>query len=440
MTAPFFYNLPPRAKPPNGSGIRPMESDRIEPIPDRSLIEADYRLREESWHSLLAVLERQSRAVIEGRGFHPTIKGRVKSFDSLYRKKLRALRDARERGQSPTTLTDIVGLRIVCPFLGDLHGVEAALREVFVVVDVERKGAERSFKEFGYESIHLLVEVPSDLKVEMPESGLDLVEIQLRTILQEAWAEVEHELVYKAEISPFDEPMKRKLAALNANLSLSDIIFQEIRDYQHRLGQELNSRREAFYLKIEEAIDGSMFPSPAQGLAGPREDEGGESFPPSGASTIDDLLLDALYAHNRRKYAQAIAIYNSILENELPAVLASAVHKHRGMAYFSESRYDEAIADFGLALDLNPECYKSAYFRGVTRSVTGEYGAGIDDFSRSLRINPYQFFALYRRAQCYWHIGDFPKALSDCEESLKIDPANREARELKRLVLDKLRM
>ena len=80
-------------------------------------------------------------------------------------------------------------------------------------------------------------------------------EVQLRTILQEAWAEVEHELVYKAEFTPFDEPMKRKLAALNANLSLSDIIFQEILDYQRRLTSELERRRSAFYGKIEDVMD-----------------------------------------------------------------------------------------------------------------------------------------------------------------------------------------
>lgn len=417
-----------------------MESDRIEPVPDRGQLENQYRTYEESWRGLLVALERRVRALVENRGLRPTIKGRVKTFDSLYRKRLRILRQARESGQAPVELTDIVGLRIVCPFLGDLEVVESALREAFVVTEIERKGADRSFKEFGYESIHLLVEVPPSLREELPELGLSLFEIQLRTILQEAWAEVEHELVYKAELTPFDEPMKRKLAALNANLSLSDIIFQEIRDYQHRLGHELNSRREAFYAKIEEAIDGSVFSEPAAGPAGPRVEVEEDYVPSSGKPTIDDLLLDALHAHNRKNFALAIEIYSSILDEELPAALAGVVHKHRGMAFFSESRYDEAVADFGRALELNPNCYKSAYFRGVTRSVIGDYGNGIDDFSRSLKINPYQFFALYRRAQCYWHLGDFPKALADCEESLKIDPGSREARELKRLVMDKLRM
>ncbi|MEI6874038.1 MAG: tetratricopeptide repeat protein [Spirochaetota bacterium] len=417
-----------------------MDGDLIEPIPDRRLVEAEYSARQDAYHGYLAALERQIRVLLERAGLKPTIKGRVKSFDSLYKKQLRLLRSFREEGSKPLALSDVIGLRIVCPFLGDLSTAEAALRSELSIVEVERKGAERSFKEFGYESIHLLAKLPERLSAELGPLNFDLFEIQLRTILQEAWAEVEHELVYKAELTPFDEPLKRKLAALNANLSLSDIIFQEIRDYQHRLGSELHSRREAFYAKIEEAVDGSLVVQPAQGAAGPPSEGGFEGLPFSGATNIDDLLLDALYAHNRKNYVAAIENYRSILSNALAPEIASVVHKHRGMAYFSESRYEEAIGDFGRALELNPKCYKSAYFRGVVRSVIGAYGEAISDFCLSLSINPYQFFALYRRGQAYWHIGDFPKALSDCEEALKIEPGSRQAMELRHLALEKLRM
>jgi putative GTP pyrophosphokinase len=417
-----------------------MDGDLIEPIPDRRLLEAEYNARQDAYHGFLAGLERQIRASLERAGLKPTIKGRVKSFDSLYKKKLRLLRKPKEEGEKTLPVSDIVGLRVVCPFLGDLSTAEAALRSEFSVVEVERKGAERSFKEFGYESIHLLARLPERLIAELGEVDFELFEIQLRTILQEAWAEVEHELVYKAELTPFDEPLKRKLAALNANLSLSDIIFQEIRDYQHRLGSELHSRREAFYAKIEEAVDGAMVSEPALGAGGPLDEARLEDLPFSGTTNIDDLLLDALYAHNRKNYSVAIENYRNILANSLAPELASVVHKHRGMAYFSESRYEEAIADFGQALELNKNCYKSAYFRGVVRSVIGEYGAAISDFCLSLRINPYQFFALYRRAQAYWHLGDYPKALADCEEALKIEPGSREAMELRHLAHERLRM
>jgi putative GTP pyrophosphokinase len=417
-----------------------MDGYLLEPIPDRRILETEYRTRIGDYQGLLSSLERRIRSSLEAGGIKPTIKGRVKTFDSLYKKRLRLLRAAREEGASPLPVSDIVGLRVVCPFLGDLSSAEAALRREFTVVEVERKGAERTFKEFGYESIHLLALLPDQLRHELPTLDIGHFEIQLRTILQEAWAEVEHELVYKAELTPFDEPLKRKLAALNANLSLSDIIFQEIRDYQHRLGSELHSRRSAFYAKIEDAVDGASLVESPPGDAGPGSEACLEDHPPSGAVSIDDLLLDALYAHNRRKYSLAIDIYQAILASALSPDLAAVVHKHRGMAYFSESRYSEAIADFGCALELNQECYKSAYFRGVVRSVIGDYGAAISDFSLSLRINPYQFFALYRRAQAFWHLGDYPKSLADCEEALKIDPSNRQAMELRRLLLDELRM
>ncbi len=415
-------------------------SDHIEAIPDRRLLEAEYADQEEAYQALLSSLERRIRASFNHAGIKPTIKGRVKSFDSLYKKRLRLLRNSRETGFELPSLGDIVGLRIVCPFLGDLELVERILRSDFGVIEIERKGADRSFKEFGYESIHLTAEIPQQLRLELQGINISMFEIQLRTILQEAWAEVEHELVYKAELSPLDEPLKRKLAALNANLTLSDIIFQEIREYQQRLGSELHSRREAFYSKIEEAIDGSMYAKPAEGPGGPKNGETLEEFVTSGASSIDDLLLDALSAHNRKNYTLAIKIYRTILEQPLGEDLASIVHKHRGMAYFSESRYDEAIEDFGASLALNPDCYKSAYFRGVVRSVVGDYGAAISDFNWSLRINPYQFFALYRRAQGYTHLGDFPKALADIEEAGKIEPRNPQAHQLKALLLEKLRM
>ena len=80
-------------------------------------------------------------------------------------------------------------------------------------------------------------------------------EIQLCTILQDAWSEVEHELVYKTNFNPFDEPLKRKLAALNATLNLSDTLFQEIRDYQRLLQSELNKRRESFIEKLNNTIE-----------------------------------------------------------------------------------------------------------------------------------------------------------------------------------------
>lgn len=432
-----------------------MSGDLAEAIPNRAELETDYERRRPAYQSVLEDFERLVNDRLESSGLHPTIKGRIKSFDSLYKKKIRLLRQARLNGaEKPIPITDIVGLRVVCPFLGDLERAVKVLSTAFVVTEIERKGAEHSFREFGYESIHLLVELPPELGAARPGLDIRICEIQLRTILQEAWAEVEHELIYKAEFNPFDEPMKRKLAALNANLSLSDIIFQEIRDYQHRLMIEMTQRRNDFYAKIEDSIDrpfevekrrvmeaGDGAGTPAGSLPSARgskctDDDDDCSAPAS----LDDMLLEALFVHNRGKYSEAIEIYTNILAVKPQREVSAVIHKHRGMAWFSESRYSEAIADFTEALNLDPRCYKAAYFRGVVHSVLEKYAEALRDYDVALAINPFQAYALYRRAQVYWHLGDYPKVLADCEAALRIEPEQPQAGALKSMALEKLKM
>jgi putative GTP pyrophosphokinase len=419
-----------------------MQEDGPEGIPDRGELRRVYDERHPEYERVLLALEDRLRSTLETVSLKPTIKGRVKSFDSWYAKRIRLLRQARASGTAPPLITDLVALRAVCPFLGDLAKAESAICASFSVLDVERKGSNRSFREFGYESIHLLVALPEDLKSDALASDLPAVEIQLRTILQEAWAEVEHEIVYKAEFTPFDEPMKRKLAALSANLTLSDIIFQEILDYQRRLAAELERRRSSFYGKIEKTMDLPLASTYVDSKLKPTsiiERRAPDSARGKDAS-MDDLLLAALSAHNRDDYEGATRIYAEILEQKPEREIAVVVYKHRGMALFSQSKYDEAIADFTRSLELDPNDYKAAYYRGVVHSVLQDFEAAVSDFDLALAINPYHFYSRYRRAMAYWHIGDYAQALSDSEAALKLEPGNELASRLHDLAMHKMRM
>ncbi|HRZ65374.1 MAG TPA: tetratricopeptide repeat protein [Spirochaetia bacterium] len=434
-----------------------MDGESAETIPDRGELRASYSRKRPEFAFILGDMERRIRACLEAANLRPILKGRIKSFDSWYAKRIRLLRQAKAAGKAPIPITDVIALRAVCPFLGDLGRAEAAIGAAFSVLEVERKGSERSFREFGYESIHILVKLPDELL--SSAAGLDapVVELQLRTILQEAWAEVEHELVYKAEFTPFDEPMKRKLAALNANLSLSDIIFQEILDYQRRLNSELERRRSSFHGKIEDAMDrplaadGASAGLPAE-TAGPEPASGraeapapAEALPqpllePGQAASMDDLLLAALTAHNREDFPSAIGLYSEILARGPAKDVATMVYKHRGMALFSQSRYREAIEDFGKSLELDPQCYKAAYYRGVVRSVLQDFPGAIEDFDLALGIHPYHFYSRYRRGMAYWHLEDYAQALADSESALKLEPDNAPAQRLKALAMAKLAM
>ena len=393
---------------------------------------------------------------------HPRIKGRVKSFRSYFRKYIRFLKggvpespagnhphnslacsqDIRARIIAASGITDFIGIRIICPFLEDLGTVEKLMREKFSVLEVERKGEFKSFREFGYESVHLLIEIPDEILKGRKIPYCDIAEIQIRTILQDAWAEVEHELIYKAEFSPFDNPLKRKLAAVNASLSLADTIFQEIRNYQRELNGELEKRRGSFFRKIEESTDAILYAEENNPGDEGLEDEP-HIFPPfvssSATESIDELLLSALYAHNKNQFSKAISIYTRILEMDPDNTVKALIYKHRGMACFARSHYEQAISDFSHALILDPKSYKMAYYQGIVCSVLKQYPQALDAFNKSLEINPYQAYCLYRRAQTYYHLEDYPQALGDCEAALGLESFDA-ARKFRDLLLRKLKM
>ena len=450
-------------------------------IPDKAKLSTQYADSKPRYEEALSSFLSMVESVLSNNGLKPTLKGRVKEFDSYYAKKLRMLKKAWTEKAGPLPVNDVIAIRVICPFLGDLAKAEKILSERFSVEEIERKGAERSFREFGYESIHLLVRIPEEIMSLCPHIERHVIEIQLRTILQEAWAEVEHELVYKAEFTPFDEPMRRKLAALNANLTLSDIIFQEILEFEKRLNAELGHRREVFYRKIEEVADASesgaedearpageaysgMLPGDARsegarlkesrleearlgearlGEAPPvdkltDESAGKHDMDGYGNFGMDGLLLAALEAHNKADFDKAVRIYSAIVAEKPDREIASVVYKHRGMAYFAQSRYHEALQDFSSCLTLDPECYKALYYRGVVKSVLEDFLGAAEDFSAALQIHPYHFFSRYRRALCYFKMGDTATAHADCEVALRIEPENALALHLFAKIKEKL--
>ncbi|MDR1635988.1 MAG: tetratricopeptide repeat protein [Treponema sp.] len=427
-------------------------------LPSRNALLAEYEGFMKGRLRVTRDLEFSLERKFSGLSSNLTVKGRLKDFPSYHKKYIRILKNASP--PVPPEITDLIGLRVVCPFLEDMVAAEKIIKENFEVVEAERKGAGYSFKEFGYESTHLLINIPPDILWKRGECGCKVAEIQIRTSLQDAWAEVEHELVYKAEFTPFDEPMKRKLAALNASLSLADTVFQEIRSYQRQLNGELGKRRDSFYQKIEDSTDALLFMDtesgePSGGRVKPGGD-GGRGFPvsrsgkaagfpggqgrPASAGTVDDLLLNALYAHNKKLFDEAIGFYSRILEMKIDDSIRSLIHKHRGMAYFAQSKYREAIGDFSSSLEWDKKSYKAAYYRGVVHAVQQLYSQAAEDFTLSLAINPYQSFCLFRRGQAHYHIGDYPQALADCDSSLALEPDNEGAKKLREILLDKLKM
>ena len=415
-------------------------------LPNKLEIQRLYESYAPVFNEVLANIEAKLKSSIKIASI-PTFKTRIKSFASYYKKILRQKPKEAAESKSLVTLTDMIGIRVICAFLEDLDIVEQQLVTYFDVKEIERKGAQQSFREFGYESVHVLIAIPEDCK---PKKELDpplpdevVCEIQIRTILQDAWAEVEHELIYKSEFNPFDKPLRRKLASINASLTLADTIFQEIRDYQNRLQTELGTRRNTFYNKADDFTNKEFgLPQENRDLKASAAIYSPQNDLPYSKKSIDELVLSALHEHNLANFDKAIEIYTQIINSKPtpPPVVLGVIYKHRGMAYFAQSMYDKALEDFRASVADDPKGFRALYYEGIVCSVQDKNQEAIECFNKSLEIDAFQSHVYYRRALAYFNLGEYKKSLADIASAENLGLNDEEVKALKTKVLKKFDM
>lgn len=411
----------------------------MESLPSKKRIKETY----ESYSGYFSEIMRNIVAVLHDKiklMSQPTYKMRVKGFESYYRKILRVKPSEASSDVSFVYLTDMMGIRMICSFLEDINIALEQIKTIFDIKEVEIKGAEKKFSEFGYESVHVLLRIPESCRPKLegvysslkPDFDEMVCEIQIRTILQDAWAEVEHELIYKTEFSPFDMPLRRKLAALNASLALADITFQEIRDYQNRLQRELDDRRSSFYAKADSFLNDKS--------AG--DDRNIARVSPYVQGTIDDMLLQAIHAHNQGNLGEAVDIYTKILD-AVPGAdrnVLAVIHKHRGMAYFAMNDYEAAVADFDESIKYAPDVFRTYYYKGIVFAIQQKYEEAVSSFTKSLELNKFQAHTHFRRASAYFELHEYEKSLSDLNMALNLGIEPEECDALHDKLMSKLSM
>lgn len=373
--------------------------------------------------SALQQLAQDVRLILEQQGLTPAIKFRVKSFDAYF-DKLRKLNASQDKSRK-VSVNDFFGLRIVCPFLEDIETVSSLISSNFEVLETERKANQHSFREFGYDSLHLAIRLATQQKGRLVPGIRKVCEIQLRTILQDAWAEVEHELVYKSDISLPNQSVRRKLASLNATLTLSDLIFQEIRDYQKEIRRHGSKRRS---IVERESHDQNLI-----AISHPTTTTLPTRIGPIASamgSRLEKTMLRALEAHSNHELESAIDLYDQLLSMQLDRKIRGLVYNHRGMAYFALGHHQRALKDFSSAINYDPESDRGYANRGLCYRVRKRYDKALQDFNQTLKINPNRPESYFGRAQTHYDMQQFDLALEDCKKSLVIQSGYQPAREL----------
>lgn len=173
----------------------------------------------------------------------PRVLARVKDRDECVKKFSRKYQASLEGAQTPYSIadhiTDLVGLRVVCLYETDVDLIREVLIANFELIGESDKSEKLEATDalFGYKGHHL------DLRLDAERKGLpeykrfiDLrFEVQIRTIVQDAWSSVDHKIKYKRNIP---NRLKRRINRLAALFELADQEFANIRDETARLEEE----------------------------------------------------------------------------------------------------------------------------------------------------------------------------------------------------------
>jgi len=198
-------------------------------------------------------------------------------------------------------IKDLAGVRIITYVTGVIPLVVRAIGANFNVIESEDKGVSLVQEgRLGYQSFHLLVEF-KEPRLSLPEYSRfkkRVCEIQVRSILQHAWAELEHDIRYKS-VGEAPEEISRRFVALAGLIEIADREFQTIQDKDCELRAALRPAPES----NPEPATGEIpidLPSPQLQLT----DLGSESL------NIDlspkELLLLGRYADAIEKYSRNI--------------------------------------------------------------------------------------------------------------------------------------
>ena len=155
-----------------------------------------------------------------------TISCRTKEIDSFKKK----IEDSKYTDPI-SQITNYSGVRIITYVESDLESVCKVI-EAHFEIDKENsidKSQSLGVDKVGYKSIHYICKLPSDRR-KLPEYKKfnDMCfEIQVRTILQHGWAEIEHDKDYKFS-GELPLHLKRRFKVLAGVLELADREFNEI--------------------------------------------------------------------------------------------------------------------------------------------------------------------------------------------------------------------
>jgi len=188
-----------------------------------------YEFERETYDSFAQTLNNLLKRLLASEGIElHSVSHRCKTLSSL-----RGKIDKKGSYDELDQITDLAGIRLITHYEDDVDKVAQVIESEFLV-DAENSIDKRKALDpdrFGYLSLHYVLSLKPDRASLREYSNFSKMkaEIQVRSILQHTWAEIEHDTGYKSDVE-VPKHIRRRFSRLAGLLELADQEFIGIRD------------------------------------------------------------------------------------------------------------------------------------------------------------------------------------------------------------------
>lgn len=247
-------------------------------------------------------------------------------------------------------IEDMAAVRVITYVLRSLQPVEEVVHREFRVVDRSDKSDHLlETAQVGYRSIHLIVEMKPEragLLEYRDFAGLK-AEVQIRTILQHAWAEIEHDMRYKPHAEP-NRILSQRFTALAGLIEVGDREFEQIYEIEERRRREL--------VDLGQIVDVSS--------ALVQADAGHQAF----LQGVSDLAISS--------------------PPPLRAEPTPSPSEPQPKELISAGQYTEAVARYNVLIQREPRQFGNFLGRAKARFLLGDAAGALGDIASAEALSP----------------------------------------------------
>jgi ppGpp synthetase/RelA/SpoT-type nucleotidyltranferase len=304
-----------------------------------------YELERPKYEAYCIDIRRIIHEILKDTGINfSSIESRAKNVESFRKKTSKTDENGRPKYTEPLKeITDLAAVRVIVFTNSYVQKECDVIEHNFTVQWKKDVGEERSnSKDFGYQSVHYLVSHTDErLKLQdFKKFGKMICEVQVRTILQHAWAEIEHDIQYKSE-NEIPKEIGRKFRALAGLVEIADREFQSIQDLDSALKDAIRK------------------------------------------SAANELTKDAINQLDAQSGIGATSDTNGSKDVDVPL---SEPASARG--FILEGKYEQALQIYDRNISLNPNAHTQYIGRAKVRFLLGDRSGALVDLDSAQRLAP----------------------------------------------------